>query len=234
MANLEKDLAQLESPLGVIPGEVLRLWYNKVDNLDELYTEFVEQPIRYRGPKAPVGYVGKKGDAKPVKIQQLNLIIALSKIKFEHRYNLQEACDLLATCGAQISRQGLIKVNKRIAETLNITDVIPKGRNVNIKSLADAEELVQRERRNFAKEAKKKGLTGEEVREQLTDMKKDGVVHAAVKSKKKSKASVESQESLNQEEFAGREVIYEPTAKQILFHAASEKIVLYGGAAGKQ
>lgn len=231
MANLEKDLAKLESPLGYVQGDVFKLWHNKVDDLDNKYTLIVEEAIRYRGPRPPAGYIGKKGHATPVKDQQLALIVALAKVKFEKRLNLQEACDALVPHGIQLTRQGLMKVFDRLAEALSVKSIIPTGKTVNIKSLADAEALVQKERKNFAKKAMQNGLTGEEVREELNTARKDGVTGS--QPKKKVERVVESKEEMaKKDEFANREIVYEPTPKQGLFHAASEKIVLYGGAAG--
>lgn len=232
MANLEKDLAQFDSPLGYVQGEVLRLWSTHNTEIDSNYTDLISTPVKYRGAKCPAGYAGKKTGAMPVVNHILALIVALSKVKFEKRLNLQEACDLLLTQGIQLSRQGLMKVLVRISDAIGVSDVVPtKGRTVNIKNLADAEALVQRERKRFAKQAKKEGLTGEEVRERLNEQAKDGVVHSQTKTKTRRTAETR-EEVTNSEEFKGREVVYEPTPKQVLFHAASEKIVLYGGAAG--
>lgn len=225
MLNLENDLAAFSSPLGTVTGEVLKLW-SVVEDLDERYERFVTDSITYQGAKAPIGYVGKKKHATPVKTQQLALIIAVSKVKFEKRYNPQEACNLLLDAGVQVSRSGLLKVMMRVSDALGITDLIPKGRLVKIESLADAERLVQAARKNYAKDAIKQGKSPEEIREDLG-------VKTKPKRKKKLERVLESKDALeDNEDFKGREIVYEPTAKQVLFHAASETIVLYGGSAG--
>lgn len=227
MANFEKDLAQYESPLGVVSGDTLRLWMNEVPEFNDLYTDFITNPIKYKGRYVPAGYVGKGGNATPVKNQIISLIVALAKNKFEHRYSLQETLDLLKLSGVQLSKAGLIKVLPRIADSINVTHLIPrKGRMVKITNLDDAEALVKRERKAFAKKAKKDGLTGDAVKEAL-HKKRETTQGPIPKQEPKQDLNIEEDDA-----FAGREVIYEPTAKQILFHAASEKIVLYGGAAG--
>lgn len=230
MANFEKDLAPFESVLGTISGETLRLWMKIVPDFNERYTELVENPIRYRGRYVPLGYVGKKGSATPVKAHMLALITALAKVKFEKRYSLSEAVTLLSQVGLNVSKAGLVKVLPRYSDALGLTEHIPdqSTKVVQIKSLADAEKLVQRERKNFAKKAHKEGWTGDKVKEELDKNKKKGVS----RSSKKTERTVESKTEMESEEFKGREIVYEPTAKQTLFHAASEKIVLYGGAAG--
>lgn len=226
MANFEKDLAQYESPLGVISGETLRLWVNEIPEFNDLYTKMISEPVTYRGRFVPAGYAGKNGSAQPVKGQIISLIVALAKNKFEQRYSLQETVDLLALSGVILSKVGLGKVLTRVADRLHLTDLVPrKGRMVKITNLNDAEQLVKRERKAFAKEAKKKGLTGDEVNAALNKKKPE----APKKAKKGPKADLD--EDVN-DDFAGREIVYTPTPKQVLFHAASEKIVLYGGAAG--
>lgn len=231
MANFEKDLALYESILGTVSGETLRLWNNKVPDLNERYTKLVEEPISYRGRYVPLGYTKSgKGAATPVKAHILALIIAMAKVKFEKRYSLSEAVTLLSQVGLKVSKPGLLKVFPRYSGALGLTEHIPDKdiKVVEIKSLADAEKLVQRERKNFAKKAHKEGWSGEQVKEELNKNKKKGVS----RSSKKTERTIESKEEMISEEFKGREIAYEPTAKQTLFHAASEKIVLYGGAAG--
>jgi hypothetical protein len=230
MADFEKDLAQYESVLGTISGPILKDWKKKVPDLDKRYTELTETPINYRGRYVPLGYNGKKGSANPVKAHMLAIIIALAKVKFERRYSLNEAAAMLTKVGLNITKAGLLKVFPRYSDALGLTEHIPNSdiKVVEIKNLADAEELVQRERKNFAKKAKKEGLTGEELKEEMTSLRKTGVSRAS----KKTERTAESKEETMSDEFKGREIVYEPTPKQALFHAASEKIVLYGGAAG--
>lgn len=230
MADFEKDLAQYESVLGTISGPTLKGWKKKVPDFDQRYTELVSNPINYRGRYVPLGYTGKKGRATPVKAHMIAIIIALAKVKFEKRYSLGEATDLLRQVGLDITKAGMSKVFPRYLEALGLSEHIPDSdtKVVEIKSLADAEALVQRERKNFAKKAVKEGWTGEQVKEELNAHKKTGASRAS----KTAERTVESKEEAMSDEFKGREIVYEPTAKQALFHAASEKIVLYGGAAG--
>ncbi|AHK11948.1 terminase large subunit [Vibrio phage CHOED] len=229
MANFEKDLAQYETILGTISGETLRHWMKIVPNFDEKYTKLTEEPIRYRGRYVPLGYTGKKGAASPVKAHILAIIIAFAKCKFEKRYSLGECAQLLSQVGLNVTKAGLSKVFPRYSEALGLTEHIPDSdaKVVEIKSLADAEKLVQRERKNYAKQALKEGKSGEEVREEMIELRKKGT------SRKPTPERVIEQKTEEElEEFRDREIVYEPTTKQMDFHAASEKVVLYGGAAG--
>lgn len=230
MASLEKDLAQYESVLGTISGSTLREWYKKVPDLDEKYTKLTSESISYRGRYCPLGYTGTNKCATPVKAHMLAIISAMAKRTFEGRYSLQECCDLLSSVGLVVTRMGLKKVFERYISALGLDAHLPSqnAKVVQIESLEDAEKLVQRERKRFAKQAKKEGWSGEEIKEKLNKNKKT----APSKTHKKTERTVESKEELESDEFKGREVVYEPTPKQTLFHAASEKIVLYGGAAG--
>ena len=228
MESLEKDLARFETPLGIIQGPILKLWTEKQPKLDEIYTEFVTEPIRYRGRYCPAGYVGAKGHATPVKEQQLALLTALAKVKFEKRLSPNEACTFLLTHGIKLTRTGILKVFTKISDRFGITDLIPTGKNATINSIEDAEKLLQLERKKLAKKAKKLGVTTDELRS------KGSQEESPPKEENtQEKPKENTQEILEEEDkFAGRPVIYEPTPKQAIFHAASEKIVLYGGAAG--
>lgn len=229
MANFEKDLAHYESVLGTISGETLRLWTKKVPDLNERYTKLVEEPIRYRGRYVPLGYSGGKGSALPVKAHMLAIIIAMAKVNFEKRYTLAESVALLSQVGLKVTKPGILKVFPRYSNALGLTEHIPDTKKVvEINSLADAEKLVQRERKNYARKALKEGKSGEEVRQDMVALRKKGQSRTS----KKTERTVESKTEAESEDFKDREIVYEPTPKQVEFHAASEKVVLYGGAAG--
>lgn len=218
MSQFETDLAQTETALGYIPGDVLRLWLAKSPDLPQIYKKFVTEPIKFRGARPPAGYVGKNARAVPVKRQQIALIVAYSKYFFEKRYSYQEIVDLLQTEGIILSRMGAKKALMRIGEELQLHSYVPKGRKVTIETLEDAEEVLKKQKKAYAKQAVKEKKSAEQIREDLN-------VKPKPEPKPEKKKEVDP-------EFAGREILYEPTKKQAIFHAASETIVLYGGAAG--
>ncbi len=231
--NPEHDLISGEGEIGVVSGEVLKLWMKQPEFLT-LYNEYLTTDITCRGNRIPYGYVTIRDSndkatqqAKPLKKQLILLIIALSKTKFEKRYSLADASRLLTESGLSITRMGLLKRLNKIMGQLGLESCQPKGKNVRIESLADAEVLVQRERAKYAQDAKKQKKSPEEIK---SDM--DEINQAKRGGRPTQEKKSESKPEDTPEEFVGRKVIYEPTAKQIIFHAASEKIVLYGGAAG--
>lgn len=222
--NPEVDLVA-DDQLGAVAGEVLKLW-SKVPEFQEKYELLMTENVKYHGTQCPRGYVpidSKTKIAEPVKLQLVALVIMLSKNKFEKRYSLAEGVELLKSHGISFTRMGLTRALERIAKKLGVFHLIPKGKKVTIESLADAEALVQRERKAYAKRAVKEKKSPEEIKADLAPKNSTS---------QKSEKSPEIEEEDLPEDFKGREVIYQPTEKQIVFHAASEKIVLYGGAAG--
>lgn len=220
--NPEVDLIA-ENPLGVVSAEVLKLWDTN-PTFVEKYNALLTDEIPYRANQVPIGWIQKplvKNVAVPVKVQLVALIICLSKVKFEKRWSLADAVQQLSQVGISFSRMGLSKSLKRLSERLGVSILEPKGKNVRIKTLADAEALVQRERKAFAKKAAKE-RDAAKVAQTAAE-----IDEAKSPTQKKSESKPEVPE-----EFKKRKVIYEPTPKQIEFHAASEKIVFYGGAAG--
>lgn len=228
MADFELDLSQMETPLGFVSGEVIRLWVSKVPDFSDRYDKLLNE-VRPCRSVAPAGYIKRKAEAHPVKPQQIAMIVAVSKYYFEKRFSLQESVDLLAQSGVSLSRVGFQKACKRVMDALGISELVPKARVVQIESLEDAEKLVQRERKTFAKQAVKEGKSSEEVRETMESIRKKAPSRPQMPPERTAESK---EEFLEDDEFAGREIVYEPTPKQALFHAASEKIVLYGGAAG--
>jgi len=215
--NPDVDLVADKSSLGVVAGDVLKLWM-KVPDFLENYNRVLTEHVKFAANRLPRGYVvfdEKTKMAKPVRPQLISLIIALSKHKFEGRLTLQQACDLLSEDGVSFKKMGLSRMFTRLAAKLGVDKVYPKGKTVQISDLKDAEALLKRERKAHAKKAA-----------QAIKDKKSEPTH--VFSDKPTEIKPED----TPEEFKKRKVIYTPTAKQILFHAASEKIVLYGGAAG--
>lgn len=225
--DFEKDLTTTESSLGVVTGPTIRTWLRQNPDVAERYKELLSTSIEFTGIYVPKGYAGKIGKgvnlAHPVKSQQIALIQALAKCKFEKRFSQNECVKLLLSEGIQISSPALATTFKRLMSKLGVKP--EKGKTVTIASVADAEELVKKERKNLAKRLVKEKKSSEAVKEAL---KEEGLIED------KDKGPVESQEEDlgDSARFKDRKVIYTPTNKQIEFHQASETVVLYGGAAG--
>jgi len=226
--NPDVDLVANNSELGVVSGEVLKLWSN-VPEFQENYEKVLTEHVRFAANRVPRGYVpldSQSKMAKPVKSQMVALIICLSKHKFEKRLTLTECCALLQEHGISFTKMGLSKMLKRLGEKLGVWEFIPKGKRVTIESIKDAEALVQRERKAYAAKAKKERKSPEEIKADLAPDSPQPPKNVFADK------PPELKEDDIPDEFKGRKVIYVPTPKQVLFHAASEKIVLYGGAAG--
>lgn len=229
MLTIETDLTLTETALGPLQGSTMRLWVEKSPQINALYEAILSEPVDYRGKEPPKGYLGQNGKATPVKRQQIAIMQALAKCKFEQRFSQRESADILAQEGIKITPMGLSKVFKRYLEILELE--VPKGKIVTIKNAKEADELAKRERKNLAKRVVKKAATAIQVQEAL---KEEGYVPDSEKGpietpKEPIKETLEEEVA---DEFRNRQVIYTPTEKQIQFHQASETIVLYGGAAG--
>ncbi|WMX18588.1 terminase large subunit [Aeromonas phage 1233] len=220
MFDFEKDMTQTETPLGFMSGEVIRMWVKAVPDIADRYNKLLTEVRPCRGTP-PAGYIRRKGEAHPVASQQHALIVAVSKYCFEKRFSLQESVDLLAVAGISLSRQGFVKASQRILDYFGVADLVPKRGAVVVETLQDAERVVRQKRQQAAKKVLKGEATLEEA-----------VGKPAESPPQESPKPEPTVEEPQDDEFSGREVIYEPTPKQALFHAASEKIVLYGGAAG--
>lgn len=229
MLTIEKDLTLTETALGTLQGSTMRQWLEKSPNINDLYESILSEPVEYRGKEPPKGYLGQKGLATPVKRQQIALMQALAKCKFEQRFSQRESADILAQEGIKITPMGLSKVFKRYLELLQLE--VPKGKVVVINNAQEAEEIAKRERKNLAKKVIRKATTAKEVQEVL---KEEGITTPSQRGpieapKEPVKETLEEEVA---DEFRNRQVIYTPTEKQIQFHQAIETIVLYGGAAG--
>lgn len=228
MLPIEKDLTLTETALGALQGTTIRLWYEKSPNINDLYQDLITSPVSYRGKEPPRGYIGQKGTASPVKRQQIAIIQALAKCKFEQRFSQRECADILAQEGIRITPMGLSKMFKRYLEVLQLE--VPKGKVVTLNSVKEAEEYAKRERKNLAKKVVNKAKTAVEVQKALQD---EGLIDTDKGPIEKPKEPVkETLEDEVADEFRNRQIIYTPTEKQIQFHQAIETIVLYGGAAG--
>lgn len=232
--NPDIDLVSADNPLGVVSGEVLKLWMS-VEGFQEAYETLLTEERTYFGNKVPTGYVpvpsknqGSTKVCKPIKHQLVTLIICLSKVHFEKRLSLREASVAIRDAGVSLSHMGLRNYLERLLDTFQLRGVLPKGKQVQINNLADAEKLVQRERKNYAQQARKARKSAEEVKSDMAEVRK-ATARPTKEKIPEQKVDLESEEY---DEFRGREIIYEPTPKQMEFHAASETIVLYGGAAG--
>lgn len=228
MEDFEVALAEL-TPLGVVSGEVIRLWAERVPDLNERVNKFLNNTKPCRSTPG-VGYVKVGNEAIPVRAQQLALIVALSKTKFEKRFSFQEAADHLVKAGITVTRAGVAIAVMRVADALGVTELITDRKVIEVTSLADIQKAAQSEILSMAKKVAKGKMSKDEFDRQRGKSKKP----------KKEPAKESHQESspeptnvyADDDEFSGREIIYKPTAKQEEFHSASETVVLYGGAAG--
>lgn len=225
--DFEKDLTLTETCFGPVTGPTIRMWLRQSPEIEKLYKELLTHPIEFTGIYVPKGYAGKIGKginlAHPVKAQQIALLQALAKCKFEKRFSQNESAKMLINEGIQTSPQALAQVFKRLMEKLKVKP--EKGKSVTITSVADAEELVKKERKNLAKRIVKEKKSAEAVKEALKD---EGLVDDS----KKGPVEAPEEDLGDTARFKDRKVIYTPTEKQVEFHQASETVVLYGGAAG--
>lgn len=218
MLAIEKDLLHTETSMGVLQGCTFKDWLSQSPTINDIYLDLIEKTISYRGAEPPKGYRRvAKGQAAPVRRHLIAILQALGKSKFEKRFSQTDCLDMLAQEGITVTKMGLTKIFRKYLTLLRIEP--PKGRQVTITSVKQAEEIAQREKQSFAKKQAKKAKTAEEVEKAI-----------------KEEAGYDEPEFTPEEEqkaaFKDREVIYEPTPKQIEFHQAADTVVLYGGAAG--
>lgn len=222
--DFEKDLTLTETIFGPVTGPTMRLWMSQSPDIQAAYTSLLTDTIEFTGVHVPKGYSGKIGKgvltAYPVKSQQIALIQALAKCKFEKRFSQNECIPLLVKEGIQMSSPALAKTFKKLMEKLQIAP--KKGKSVTITSVADAEALVKQERKKAAKRIVKEKKSAAAVKEALKEEFGD--------TKGEPLGPIEDQ--VDTSRMKDRKVIYTPTEKQIEFHQASETVVLYGGAAG--
>lgn len=234
IGSFEVALAE-ETPLGVVSGEVIRMWAEKVPDIDERLDKFLNESKPCRSTPG-IGYVKVGNEAIPVKAQQLAIIVATSKCKFEHRFSLKEASDRLVRAGIKISKPGLNMAMDRVMDALGIADLATDRKVIEVTCLADLEAATAAETKRLAKKVANGRMTKEEFDKQRgispEEPKKPCIEPSPESSSEPSPEPTNVYSDEVDDDFAGREIIYQPTPKQAEFHAASERIVLYGGAAG--
>lgn len=245
--------------LGYPSESTLKKMYDTVENLDENLHLMLTTP--FKSIKAPL-YHDKTEDGLYVcnPEQYIPYLQAMIGVRYSKAYSNQEARTLLEGLGYNVSSSGQINNIWNRAETkLGLADKTRSAVRDSKARVAKAKEQGKANFKPYTEERKKQLAAARKIQQEKAliakldkerELANKRLAHQAKKAGKKAKdlrmtteekksiqgklkeAPVSTEDTKKKLESQGKKVIYEPTEKQALFHAADEDIVLYGGAAG--
>lgn len=258
--NLLDTLKTYGDPSLGYPSEtVLQKLYEKVPDLDNVLKQVLETP--FASVKPPL-YHEKLEDGRylPIKEQYVKYLQLMITSRYGKVYSIKESIEKLESLGFNVSSSGQVNnIWNRLETKLTLADKNrsavkdSKARVAEAKKEGKANRKVYSEERKTQLEAARRIAQEKALLRQLEKEKvlaqarlasqaaRSGMTAKELKATKEEKEGLQGklkesdgtlEEAKRKVQESGKKVLYEPTPKQAEFHAASEDIVLYGGAAG--
>lgn len=220
--------------LGYPSENTLEQLYEVSPDLDSLLHDMLTVP--FRSPKVPLYHDEVEPSMfLPDKTLYVPYIQTLfSSSRYSNSHSVSQLKALLEGHGYKVSSNGqLTNIWDRVQRKIGLKAKPPKKQrppntSAQRKAAKQSMDLINAKR---SQEKARKDL--DRATRKVASKKAAAKQRAKSVETREAKAAQETTEVQRiQDEIKGRKVLYEPTPKQAEFHAASEKVVLYGGAAG--